>query len=155
MLTTENSEVTVEPSYSHQQSDVSSTTGITPKEQLKDTLKERIFFKNNNDGGIYGNNNNATTTDGCKFVNIMPQNIQCLRNKIPELDILINNNISNIDILCVTEHWLRKSEYSFYILPNYQLASIFCRTTHRGGGTAIYIKNDLKYKCKKKNTLSK
>ena len=149
MLTTENSEVTVEPSYSHQQSDVSSTTGITPKEQLKDTLKERLFFKNNNDGGIYGNNNNnATTTDGCKFVNIMHQNIQCLRNKIPELDILINNTISNIDILCVTEHWLRESEYSFYILPNYQLASIFCRTTHRGGGTAIYIKNDFKYKCK-------
>ena len=80
MLTTENSAITVEPSSSHQQSHASSTTGITPKGQLKDTLKERIFFKNNNDGGIYGNNNNATTADGCKFVNIMHQNIHCLRN---------------------------------------------------------------------------
>lgn len=74
-------------------------------------------------------------------------NIQCIRNKINELEAVISNEIIPFDIICVNEHWLKCNEIdSFKNINDYQLASIFCRSVFSHGGTLILVKNNLNYK---------
>lgn len=75
---------------------------------------------------------------------IFHQNIQCLRNKIEEIELLLD--AQGIDIACFSEHWLKEDEYSTIQIRNYHLCSIFCRKNFKNGGVAIFIRNKLNAK---------
>lgn len=53
-----------------------------------------------------------------------------------------------IDVLCITEHWLREHEL-LNSLENYKIVSAFIRKTAIRGGSMILLKNTLKYKERK------
>lgn len=50
------------------------------------------------------------------------------------------------DIICLTEHWLRTDEITYFKLNDYSLVSSFCRSVKIRGGSSIYAKKN--YKCK-------
>lgn len=62
-------------------------------------------------------------------------NVQCL-SKYDLLQLFVN--ASKPDILCISEYWLDSSECDLFndILI---LAGVWCRTSHRNGGTACYV----------------
>lgn len=71
-------------------------------------------------------------------------NIQSLFNKLDELDVLINNE--NIDILCLSEHWVKDHSLKFCNINNFVLANAFCRVRSLRGGVIIYIKSNYEFK---------
>ncbi|KAG8239446.1 hypothetical protein J437_LFUL019181 [Ladona fulva] len=63
-------------------------------------------------------------------------NIQSLRNKTDNLEVLLSGLNANILILC--GHWLKNSELTKCALGKLKLISYFCRSVNRGGGVAIF-----------------
>lgn len=70
-------------------------------------------------------------------------NLQSMRNKHLLLDSTINS-MSNLKVLCFTEHWLRAGEIVTFGITNFKLLSSFCRSTHIHGGVSVYIHHSLK-----------
>lgn len=68
----------------------------------------------------------------------MHQNVQSLRNKIDILDTFFCT--AQVDVFCVTEHWLDNHEITALQLMGYQLISFYCRQQHIYGGVAIFTK---------------
>ena len=81
-----------------------------------------------------------------KTICVMLQNIQCIRNKIYELEVLLQNDFSQVDVLCLTEYWLQKNEAITLTLPTFNVVNIFCREDHKNGGTAILVRNSINCK---------
>lgn len=71
-------------------------------------------------------------------------NIRSLSRKLDELELLIEE--SNYDAVLLCEHWLPETAMKSYRLPDYNLASHFCRSVSGGGGTLIYLKSKYMYK---------
>lgn len=78
-----------------------------------------------------------------KNFNILHLNIQCLRNKINELNAFLSDN--NFDVICLNEHWLLNDEVEYVIVSDYNLVSWFCRRNTIHGGIAIYCLKE--YNC--------
>ena len=91
---------------------------------------------------------NTNSSNRPNSVSIMHQNIQCIRNKIIDLNIFLNTDLDNVDIVCFSEHWLNEHEYTSLVIPNYNLAGIYCRKVHKNGGVAILVKNSISFKNK-------
>jgi hypothetical protein len=68
---------------------------------------------------------------------IFHQNVQSLRNKKVNLKILLHKNLSTIDVLGFTEHWLFEDETSCYNFPNLSLVSKHRRKGIKYGGSGI------------------
>lgn len=78
----------------------------------------------------------------------MHQNIDGLISKMDNLticldDLKINNNF--IDIVCITEHNMIQRDSLILNIPNYTLATKYCRH-NRAGGSCILVCNQHKYK---------
>lgn len=79
-------------------------------------------------------------------LNVVHQNIQGMLSKELEIELFMNCN--DIDILCITEHWLEKHQFMFGF-ENHQVASAFIRkpkTRGAHGGSLILVKNGFKFK---------
>jgi hypothetical protein len=63
---------------------------------------------------------------------IMHQNVQCLNNKKPELKLILSLNDFNMDILCLTEHWLSSDHIYVLKFDKFVLSSNFSRTVSGG-----------------------
>lgn len=74
----------------------------------------------------------------------MCQNIQCLTNKIDDLNVFLTT--TNIDIIVINEHWLLPSNYQLYTLEGYELRAKFLRQAHEHGGVAIFTRTNIKTK---------
>lgn len=85
-------------------------------------------------------------TNNKNILNIVHQNIQGLMGKELELELFMNCN--NIDILCITEHWLKDHQFMFSF-NNHQVASSFSRVNLIRGGSLIFVHNNLKFKERK------
>ena len=70
------------------------------------------------------------------FFNILPLNMQCLRNKTNELNIFLSDN--NFDVLCINEHWLANEEIDHVNINDYILVSNFAGKNTIHGGLAIF-----------------
>ncbi|KAJ8722028.1 hypothetical protein PYW08_004430 [Mythimna loreyi] len=79
-------------------------------------------------------------------INLVHQNIQGLMNKDLEVELFLNCN--NVDIFCITEHWL-KSHQLMFNFSNHQVGSSFCRVDALRGGSLILVSNHLKFKERK------
>lgn len=71
-------------------------------------------------------------------------NIGSLRKKYLELEIFLEEN-KNIDLLCLTEHFLFLDEINYYNFKNFNLASSYCRKFKKQGGVSIYIKDNIQF----------
>ena len=78
------------------------------------------------------------------FLNILHINIQCISNKINELELYTARN--KVDIICVNEHWLQSDDLAVVNIPYFKLGNFFCRTEHRHGGVCIYVRNSINFK---------
>lgn len=78
--------------------------------------------------------------------NIVHQNMQGLASKQLEVDLFLHSE--NIDILCITEHWMKQHQLMFNI-DNYQLGSAFARESAIHGGSLILINDAFKFKNRK------
>ena len=89
--------------------------------------------------------NNASNLSANNF-NILHLNIQSINSKTLDLELLLNELNSNIDVICVDEHWLNASQISSVHLQNYIIANYYCRLRVKHGGTMIFVKDNIKIK---------
>lgn len=73
----------------------------------------------------------------------MQINIQCIRNKILEIEQFCD--VEKIDIICISEHWLEEDQVNCFVPLHFEPASVVCRQNRKNGGVGIYIKNELQY----------
>lgn len=70
-------------------------------------------------------------------------NIQSIRNKVDEINLLIDEMTLPPTVIAFTEHWLTYEEIPVINLSGYKLASCFCRRHFSHGGCSIYVREDL------------
>ena len=78
-----------------------------------------------------------------KAFTIMHINIQCLRNKIHNLEVFLYR--WKPMVICICEHWLKSDEINLYIPDGYIFVNSYCRTEFKNGGTCIFIKVGISY----------
>ena len=78
-----------------------------------------------------------------KSEKLFVQNIRCITNKIPSIEIVAKNN--KIRALMLTKHWLQNNDIEVISIPGYVLAAHFSRINHIHGGVCIYLKEKTEY----------
>lgn len=74
------------------------------------------------------------------------QNVQSLNNKLAEIEIMLSDELIDVSVLCMTEHWLREDALQTVNITNYELAAYTCRKQILCGGICIFVKKGLTYK---------
>ena len=90
--------------------------------------------------------NEAFNVNSYEALNIFHQNTQSLFNKCINLEALLLSDLKDIDVLCLSEHWLKLDEVSSVKFPKFSLASKYCREKKKCGGTCIFVKTDIEIK---------
>ena len=67
------------------------------------------------------------------MVSILHHNVQSINNKLLELNALLQSELAEVDVLCLSEHWLISTD-------KFKLASNFNRSKSDHGGSSIYVK---------------
>jgi hypothetical protein len=91
--------------------------------------------------GILKNGKKTSTN-----IQILHQNLQSLRNKKLNVEVILTDKTLKPDVLCFTEHWLHDNEIGYFNFENYSLVSKFCRKNKLHGGSCIYAKTNLEAK---------
>ena len=78
-------------------------------------------------------------------------NVQSILNKLESLEFMLNKE--NVDVLCLTEHWLDADTALCLQIKGYSLLSCFCRNSKIHGGSLILVKNNLKHNFKGFNNI--
>ena len=60
--------------------------------------------------------------------------------KCGELEILLETEVTKVDVLCFTEHWLNNHKLQAININHFTLASAFCRRNGDHGGSCILVK---------------
>ena len=68
-------------------------------------------------------------------------NTQSILNKLDYINSLLED--LNVNILCLTEHWLSKDELFLLKIPGYYLVSFYCRNHGQHGGSAIFVRDNI------------
>ena len=80
------------------------------------------------------------------MVSVFHQNVQSINNKLLELDVILQTELEKVDILCLSEHWLREEYIKLISINEFKLASNFSRSESSHGGTCMYVKHYLQTK---------
>jgi hypothetical protein len=72
-------------------------------------------------------------------LNILHQNIRSLWGKYRELEILLETEVTKVEVLCLTEHWLNNHKLQATNINHFTVASAFCRR-NSDGGSCILVK---------------
>lgn len=78
------------------------------------------------------------------MLNVVHQNMQGLTGKELELSLFMENY--DVQVLCLTEHWLKEHEVAFINDDFYTVQSAFVRKSAIRGGSLILVSNKLKCK---------
>ena len=76
-------------------------------------------------------------------IRILHQNICSLRNKVTELEVWLNSELHQVEVICLTEHWLNHATLNSTNIANFKLGSAFCRKSNTYGGSCIYVKENI------------
>ena len=79
----------------------------------------------------------------------MHQNIAGLLSKSDLLVIYVQELLSkqiNLDIICITEHFIMSGQEKLLHIPNYKLAACYARQNIKRGGACILVKKGIEYK---------
>ncbi|KAK9501785.1 hypothetical protein O3M35_012456 [Rhynocoris fuscipes] len=79
--------------------------------------------------------------DNNNLIKIMHHNVCSVRNKLSTLEVFVCER--NIDVICLTEHWLTELEMPYYVLDGYYICSSFSRKQYKGGGVMLMVRNNL------------
>lgn len=71
----------------------------------------------------------------------MHQNVQCITNKIPEIELLLYEE--KPEILCISEHWLASGNADAIQFDDYKICSFYGRTEKSHGGVMILVKDSV------------
>ena len=80
------------------------------------------------------------------MVSVFHQNVQSINNKLLELDVILQTELEKVDILCLSEHWLREEYIKLISINEFKLTSNFRRSESSQGGTCIHVKHYLQTK---------
>jgi len=81
-----------------------------------------------------------------RTVSIFHQNVQSVRNKVLELNMIIQTELNEVDVLCLSEHWQKKDYIQLINFNDFNLSSNFSRNKSTHGGTCIYVRYYLQTK---------
>jgi hypothetical protein len=81
--------------------------------------------------------NNVKPVVGLISLNIFYMNIQGLRDKVNEIEVLVKQE--HYSVLCFSEHWCDADEISFNAPEGYYLSTCFCRKDHIRGGVCVFL----------------
>jgi hypothetical protein len=76
-------------------------------------------------------------------VSIIHQNVQSINNKLLELNVILQTELEKVEVLCLSEHWLREEYIKLISIEEFKLTSNFSRSESIHGGTCIYVKHYL------------
>lgn len=76
-------------------------------------------------------------------LNVLQINIQCIRNKILEIEHFCE--LEKIDVICISEHWLKEIQVNHFVPFNFKPASVVCRGSKKNGGVGIYTDSKLHF----------
>lgn len=85
-----------------------------------------------------------TTTEKPHMLNVVHQNMQGLSGKELELSLFMENY--DVQVLCLTEHWLKEHEVEFINDEHFTVKSAFVRKSAIRGGSLVLVSNKLKCK---------
>lgn len=84
-----------------------------------------------------------------KYLKILHQNIAGLVNKSNMLTLCLDELSEkkiNVDVLCITEHFIMKGYQHELYVPNYGLAAYYCREGKKRGGACILVRHGIQWK---------
>jgi hypothetical protein len=115
----------------------------------KDTCgKKRSFFcgqppAKNSQGRKGGENRQKPKPD---VVSILHHIVQSINNKLLELNVLLQSELADVRVLCLSEHWPREEHIKLISADIFKLASKFSRSKSDHGGSCIYVKRHVQTK---------
>jgi len=77
------------------------------------------------------------------IVSILHYNVQSINNKLLELNVLLKSELANVDVLWLSEHWLREEYIKLISMDKFKLASNFSISKSDHGGSCIYVKHHM------------
>jgi hypothetical protein len=76
-------------------------------------------------------------------VSIFHKNVQIINNELVQLNAILQTELEEEEVLCLSEHWMREEYIKFISVYEFKLTSNFSRSKSIHGGTCIYVKNYL------------
>jgi hypothetical protein len=80
------------------------------------------------------------------MLSILHHNVQSINNKLLELNILLQSELADVDVFCLSEQWLREECIKLISTDNFKLASNCSRRKCDHGGSSIYVKHHVQNK---------
>jgi len=80
------------------------------------------------------------------MVSILHHNVQSINNKSLELNVLLKSKLVDVDVSCLSEHWLREGHIKLISIDKFKLASNFSRSKSDHGGSSICVKHHMQTK---------
>jgi hypothetical protein len=77
---------------------------------------------------------------------LLHHNVHSLSNKKNKIRMMLSVDRLHINILCVTEHWLKEDKLNVVYIHHFKLVGKYCRASSSLGGSCIYVNN--KIQCK-------
>jgi exonuclease III len=74
-------------------------------------------------------------------VAILHHKVQSINNKLLELNVLLQSDLADVDLLCLSEHWPREEYIKLSSIDKFKLTSNFSRSESDHGGSCIYVKH--------------
>ena len=62
------------------------------------------------------------------------------------LNVLLQSELADVDVLCLSEHWLREEYIKLISTDKFKLANNFSRSKSDHGGSCIYVKHHVQTK---------
>ena len=59
--------------------------------------------------------------------------------RLSEVYLVLKSHLKNIDVLCLTEHWLKEDYLKLIHIGQHKLVSYFSRKNRNHGGSCIYV----------------
>jgi hypothetical protein len=92
-------------------------------------------------------NERSMTLNQKQIVHTFHQNVQGFNfEKKTMLELSLLENLDNINVICLTEHWQKENSLNYLTIPNFKLTANYCRLDMERGGSCIYTNDNLQTK---------